>query len=107
MKYKKTLKKKDDKDSDGAITSEKSDQVGIVEQVDENLCDALTAQSGKGKYSDVWLLDLGCTYHICPKKEWFSTNKPYDGGSVLMGNDAVCKTVGIDNIRMRMFDRQV
>ena len=24
-----------------------------------------------------------------------------------MGNDAVCKTVGIDNIRMRMFDEQV
>ena len=24
-----------------------------------------------------------------------------------MGNDAVCKTIGIDNIRMRMFDRQI
>ena len=34
-------------------------------------------------------------------------NKPYDGGSILMGNDAVCKTVGIGYIRMRMFDGQV
>jgi len=42
-----------------------------------------------------------------PKREWFSTYKPYDGGSILMGNDAVCKTVGIGNIRMRMFDGQV
>jgi len=40
---------------------------------------------------------------MCPKREWFSTYK-LDGGSVLMGNDAVCKTVGIDNIRMSIFD---
>ena len=44
---------------------------------------------------------------MCPKKEVFSTYKLYDGGSVLMGNDIVCKIVGIDNIRMRMFDGQV
>jgi len=67
----------------------------------------LTAELGKDKYSDSWLLDSGCTYHMCPKREWFSTFKPYDEGTVLMGNDAVCKTVGIDNIRMRMFDEHV
>ena len=42
-----------------------------------------------------------------PKKGVVNTYKPYDGGSVLIGNDTVCKTVGIDNIRMRMFDGQV
>jgi len=44
---------------------------------------------------------------MCLKKEWYSTYKPYDGGSVLMGNNTVCKTVGIGNIHMRMFDGQV
>ena len=67
----------------------------------------MTAQIGKEKYSDAWLLDLGSTYHMCPKREWFSTYKSYDGGSVLMGNDDVCKTVGIDNICMRMSDGHV
>ena len=43
----------------------------------------------------------------CAQKKWFSTYKPYDGGSVLMGNDAVCKAVGINNIRIRMLDGQV
>ena len=61
----------------------------------------------KSKYSDAWLLDSGCTYHMWPKREWFSTYNPYDKGSVLTGNDAVCKTVGIGNICMRMFDGQV
>ena len=42
-----------------------------------------------------------------PKREWFCTYKPYDGGSVLIGNNAVCKTVGIGNICIRMFDGQV
>jgi len=41
------------------------------------------------------------------KREWFSTYKSYDGGSVLIGNNAVCKTVSIGTIRMRIFDGHV
>jgi len=107
MKYKEMLKRKSDKDSDGANTRGKSDQAGVVKKTDENSCDILTAESGKSKYSDAWLLDSGYTYNMCPKREWFSTYKPYDGGSILMGNDTVCKTVGIGNIRVRMFSGQV
>jgi len=106
-KYKEILKKKGGKDSNGSSTSEKSDQIGIVEQADENPCDILTTQSGKDKYSDAWLLDSGCTYYMCPKRKWFNTYKPYDAGSVLMGNDVVCKTIGIGDIRMRIFNGYV
>ena len=35
MKYKEMLKRKGDKDSDGASTSGKSDQDGVVEETDE------------------------------------------------------------------------
>ena len=62
-------KKKDGKDSDRASTSGKSDQASVVKQVDENSCDILTAQIEKEKYSDAWLLDFRCTYHMCPKKK--------------------------------------
>ena len=62
------LKRKGDKDSDGICTSEKLDQAGVIEEADEDSCDVLTAESGKDKYSDAWLLDSGCTYHMCPKK---------------------------------------
>ena len=55
------LKRKDDKDSDGASTSEKSDQSGFVEEADKDACNVLTSESGKGKYLDDWLLDSGCT----------------------------------------------
>ena len=64
MKYKEMLKRKNGKKSDGASTSEKSDQTGLIEEADNDSCDALTAESGKDKYSDTWLLDSGCTYHM-------------------------------------------
>src|SRR5436190_6822526 len=51
--------KKAGKKSDGASTSGKSEQAGMVE---EDLCEVLTAQSGQGKLSNVWLLDSGATY---------------------------------------------
>jgi len=51
MKYKELLKRKGGKNSNGASTSGKSDQVGVVEEADEDSCDVLTAESGKGKYS--------------------------------------------------------
>ena len=92
------LKKKGGKNFDRVSTNKKSDQTGIVEETDEDSCDVLTAESKKGKYSNAWLFDSGCTYHICPKREWFSTYKSYDGGSVLIGNDVMYKTVGIGNI---------
>ena len=98
FKFKEILKKKDDKDTDETSTSETSEQVDVVEEAYENPCDVLIAQSEKRKYSDAWLLGLRCTYHMYLKREWFSTYKRFDGGSILMGNDVVCKAVGIGNI---------
>ena len=51
------LKRKSGKNSDGATTNEKSDQVMVVKEADEDSCDILMDESGKGKYSDAWLLD--------------------------------------------------
>jgi len=68
MKYKKMQKRKGGKDSDGVSTCRKSAQGGVVEETDENACDVLTAESGKGKYSDAWLLDSGA-HTTCTQKE--------------------------------------
>ena len=45
MKYKEILKRKGGKDFDGANTSKKSDQAGIVKEADDDSCDVLTAES--------------------------------------------------------------
>jgi len=45
MKYKEILKRKGGKDFDGANTSKKSDQAGIVKEADDDSCVVLTAES--------------------------------------------------------------
>ncbi|KAK3017138.1 hypothetical protein RJ639_006140 [Escallonia herrerae] len=51
-----------------------------------------------------WILNMGCSYHMCPNRDWFVTYRSFDGGKVLMGNDVACKMVGTDSIQIRMHD---
>ncbi|KAK8951459.1 hypothetical protein KSP39_PZI004612 [Platanthera zijinensis] len=54
--------------------------------------------------TDTWIMDTGCSYHMCPNIEWFTSFRQCDGGRVLMGNDSECKTLGIGSIRIKMFN---
>jgi len=66
------LKKRGGSGSDGASTSRKqTSQAGIDEKAIEEPCDVLSMNPGRGKwrFSDAWLLDSGCTYYMCPRKE--------------------------------------
>ncbi|KAK3031411.1 hypothetical protein RJ639_037409 [Escallonia herrerae] len=38
-----------------------------------------------------WILDTGCSYHMCPKRDWFATYHSFDDSEVLMGNDVAYK----------------
>jgi hypothetical protein len=51
-----------------------------------------------------WVLDTACTFHMSPKRDWFTTYDSVNGGLVLMGNNVACKIVGIGSIRIRMYD---
>lgn len=54
----------------------------------------------KGASNEKWILDSGCTYHICPNKAWFEDFEPMNGGTVLLGNNEPCKMKGIGSIRL-------
>ncbi|KAG8479441.1 hypothetical protein CXB51_029725 [Gossypium anomalum] len=60
--------------------------------------------SSSSFHSDEWILDLGCTYHMSPNREWFSDLVELNGGVVYMGNDNACKTVGIGSIQLKNQD---
>ena len=47
---------------------------------------------------DEWILDSRCSYKMSPNRDWFTTYQPINGGKVLMGNNIVCKVVGIGTI---------
>ena len=57
----------------------------------------------KGK----WILDSGCTFHMSPYKSYFSDYQDLDGGRVMMGNNTVCKVIGIGKIHLKLHDGSI
>jgi len=51
------------------------------------------------------MLDSGATYHVCPRREWFSSFEKLDRGVVIIGNDHAYEIVGISTIQIKIFDR--
>lgn len=51
-----------------------------------------------------WILDSSCSFQMCPNRSWFTTYKEVNGGTILMGNNMVCKIVGVGTIQIRMHD---
>ncbi|XP_028101183.1 uncharacterized protein LOC114300520 [Camellia sinensis] len=49
----------------------------------------------------------GCTFHICPNRDWFSNFEKLDSGTILMGNNTACKTIGIGSIQLKLDDGTV
>ncbi|KAH9647598.1 Endoglucanase 8 [Citrus sinensis] len=54
-----------------------------------------------------WVIDSGCSFHLCPDKTLFYNYEVVDGGRVLMGNNNMCKIVGIRSVKIKMFDGTV
>jgi len=51
-----------------------------------------------------WVLDFGCSYHICKRKEYFETLELKEGGVVRLGNNKAYRIQGMATIRLKMFD---
>ena len=79
-----------------------SSQVNVVED-DRSDCKLLTI-SNESKPFEECVLDYGCTFHMCPDRDWFSTYETESKGAVLMGMDALYKIAGVGTIRIKLFD---
>ena len=53
-----------------------------------------------------WIIDSGCSFHICSHKEWFHEIDSVQG-SVLLGNNHMCAIQGIGKIRIRLSNGSV
>ncbi|KAG8486072.1 hypothetical protein CXB51_019444 [Gossypium anomalum] len=75
----------------------------------ENYSDGelLVASVNNSKMSDEWILDSGCTFHMSPNQDWFTTYETVSEDVILMGNNASCKIIGVETINVKMFDRVV
>ncbi|KAH9769620.1 hypothetical protein KPL71_012083 [Citrus sinensis] len=85
-------------------SSGKYDIVSIDEGESED-ADVLIAADKK--FSGEWILDSGCSFHMCPQKYFFITFEKVDGGRVLLGNNLACKVAGIGSVSIKMHDGKV
>lgn len=57
-----------------------------------------------GNTADEWVLDTGCSFHMTPRRDWFSDFREVKYGYVKMGNDSLSQVKGIGNIRIKNSD---
>ncbi|KAG8493142.1 hypothetical protein CXB51_010505 [Gossypium anomalum] len=75
------------------ITAESNEEdVASANLADENSDDfLLVSTSDNSKLMSEWILDSGCSFHMCPNREWFSIYSSIEGGVVRMRNDSSSK----------------
>ena len=70
--------------------------------------DVLTVSEGKHTISrDDWILDSGCTNHVCSKREYFNEFQKGNLGKVSLGDGSSCKIMGVGTVRIKMSDGAV
>ncbi|KAH9679839.1 hypothetical protein KPL71_026297 [Citrus sinensis] len=85
-------------------SSGKADIASVDEGESED-ADVLIAADKKS--SGEWILDSGCSFHMCPHKDFFVSFESIDGGKVLLGNNLAYKVAGIGSVRIKMYDGSV
>ncbi|KAG8495946.1 hypothetical protein CXB51_009450 [Gossypium anomalum] len=81
---------------------ENSGEADVVEDYSDG--ELLVASVNDSKVSEEWILDSGCTFHMSPNRDWFTTYETVSEGVVLIGNNASCKIAGVGTIKVKMFD---
>ncbi|KAH9704469.1 hypothetical protein KPL70_011474 [Citrus sinensis] len=51
-----------------------------------------------------WILDSGCSFHMCPNKRFFKTFESVNAGKVLLGNNLACKVAGKGTVSLKLHD---
>jgi len=54
-----------------------------------------------------WILDSGCSQHMCPNRDWFIDYQSLDVGVVFMGNNMSSRVAGVETVKIKMFDGRV
>ncbi|KAK7274781.1 hypothetical protein RIF29_15880 [Crotalaria pallida] len=87
---KRVIKKNNNNNSKGK--QQEKQEASYVSNDEDDYCYSVSEQCNEmyGK----WMLDSEASHHMCPNRKWFTTYQSLDGGTVLMGNDHACKTVG-------------
>lgn len=93
-----------------ADKGKEKDQPAQASTVSETLKDTafwevdalLAATSASSAGESDWVLDSGCSVHMCIDRHSFTDYQAYDGGIVKMANDSACNIVGSGTVKYRL-----
>jgi len=54
-----------------------------------------------------WIMDYGCSFHICPNIKWFQKFCNRETGTVYMGNNHSCSVQDVGDISLKMHDNKI
>ncbi|KAK9749527.1 hypothetical protein RND81_02G131900 [Saponaria officinalis] len=57
--------------------------------------------------NESWVSDSGTSYHICRRRDWFSSYEECEGKMVTLPNGDKAKIEGIGEVKVRLHDDQV
>lgn len=84
-----------------------ADFADVAENEAKSDDDIALVAHGKTHSKNVWVLDTGASYHMCPRMEWFSEYENVIDGKIKMANDFSCDIAGIGSIKLRTHDGRV
>ena len=65
------------------------------------------ASTGTHADRDVWLINLGASYHMTPHREWFFEYEKYDGGDLFLGDDSTTKIMECGRVKLILKDGRI
>lgn len=51
-----------------------------------------------------WVLNSDCSFYICTLKDHFTDYQIFDRSRVMISNNALCRVIGIRNVKLKMHD---
>ena len=76
--------------SDCVETNQESEALNVMETID----------------GASWIMDSGCSFHICPNLSWYEQIHEASG-TVTLGTNQVCNVRGVGTIRLKMQDQSI
>jgi hypothetical protein len=69
--------------------------------------DVSLASIGTHVDHDIWLINLGASYHMNPHREWLCEYEKYDGGDVFLGDELTTKIMGRGRVKLLLKDGRI
>ncbi|KAL0401656.1 UNVERIFIED_CONTAM: Retrovirus-related Pol polyprotein from transposon TNT 1-94 [Sesamum latifolium] len=95
------LKKQADEKRDDSSKS-----VNVVQNDSSDCSDGDMLFVSKNQFVDAWILDIGCSYHITPNREWFTSYRSGNSSFVYLG-DRCCNIIGVGEVSIKVYDGTV